>query len=108
LQSCHGENQASLQNRYPMCISILPKSNNRAISSSRRIVLLQDLPGRRTRSPVSALLSFYQDISARRSVEPGTIMRLHLISGAVLLYTLLTLAAICMAELGAMSQNVPF
>jgi len=35
-------------------------------------------------------------------------MRLHLISGAVLLYTLLTLAAICLAELGSTSQSVPF
>ena len=41
-------------------------------------------------------------------MEMGTIMKLHLISGAVLLYTLLTLAAICLAELGSMSQNVPF
>jgi hypothetical protein len=35
-------------------------------------------------------------------------MRLQLISGAVLLYTLLTLAAICLAELGTTPQNVPF
>jgi hypothetical protein len=35
-------------------------------------------------------------------------MRLHLISGAVLLYTLLTLAAICLSELGSTPQNVPF
>jgi len=40
--------------------------------------------------------------------KTGTIMKLHLISGAVLLYTLLTLAAICLAELGSTSQNVPF
>jgi hypothetical protein len=38
----------------------------------------------------------------------GTIMKLHLISGAVLLYTLLTLVAICLAELGSAPQNVPF
>jgi hypothetical protein len=35
-------------------------------------------------------------------------MRLHLISGAVVVYTALTLAAICLAELGATPQNVPF
>ena len=35
-------------------------------------------------------------------------MRLHLISGAVLVYTALALAAICLAELGASPQNVPF
>ncbi len=34
-------------------------------------------------------------------------MKLHLISGAVVLYTLLTLAAICFARLAA-PQNVPF
>ena len=38
----------------------------------------------------------------------GTIMKLHLISGAVLIYTLLTLAAICLAELGSAPQNVAF
>jgi hypothetical protein len=38
----------------------------------------------------------------------GTIMRLHLISGAVLVYTALALIAICLAELGATPQNVPF
>jgi hypothetical protein len=38
----------------------------------------------------------------------GNIMRLHLISSAVVIYTLLTLAAICLAELGATPQNVPF
>jgi hypothetical protein len=35
-------------------------------------------------------------------------MKMYLISGAVLLYTLLTLAAICLAKLGPPSQNVPF
>jgi hypothetical protein len=35
-------------------------------------------------------------------------MKMYLISGAVLLYTLLTLAAICLAELGPTPQNVPF
>lgn len=35
-------------------------------------------------------------------------MRLHLISGAVLLWTALALAAICLTELGATPQNVPF
>jgi hypothetical protein len=35
-------------------------------------------------------------------------MRLHLISGAVVVWTVLTLAAICLAELGAVPQNVPF
>jgi hypothetical protein len=40
--------------------------------------------------------------------KTGTIMKLHLISGAVLLSTLLTLAAICLAELGPTSQNVAF
>jgi hypothetical protein len=38
----------------------------------------------------------------------GTIMRLHLISSAVVIYTLLALAAICLAELGPTPQNVPF
>jgi hypothetical protein len=38
----------------------------------------------------------------------GKIMRLHLISGAVLVWTALALAAICLAELGTMPQNVPF
>ena len=35
-------------------------------------------------------------------------MKLHLISGVVLLYTLGTLAAICLAGLGTAPQNVPF
>jgi hypothetical protein len=35
-------------------------------------------------------------------------MKLHLMSGAVLLYTLLTLAAICLARLEPAPQNVPF
>jgi hypothetical protein len=37
-------------------------------------------------------------------------MRLHLISGAVVIWTALALAAICLAELGAGAtpQNVPF
>lgn len=35
-------------------------------------------------------------------------MRLHLISGAVVIYTLLTMAVICLAELGSAPQNVPF
>jgi hypothetical protein len=38
----------------------------------------------------------------------GTNMKLHLISGAVLIYTLLTLAAICLSELGAAPQNMAF
>ena len=38
----------------------------------------------------------------------GKIMRLHLISGAVVIWTALALAAICLAELGTASQNVPF
>lgn len=37
-----------------------------------------------------------------------TIMKLHLISGAVVAYTLLTLLAICLAELNPAPQNVPF
>jgi hypothetical protein len=36
------------------------------------------------------------------------IMKLHLISGAVLVYTLFALAAICLAELGPMPQNMAF
>ena len=35
-------------------------------------------------------------------------MKLHLISGAVVIYTLLTLAAICLSELGATPQSMPF
>jgi hypothetical protein len=35
-------------------------------------------------------------------------MKLHLISGAVLIYTLLALAAFCLAELGSAPQNVAF
>ena len=38
----------------------------------------------------------------------GTIMKLHLVSGAILLYTLAALAAICLADLGATPQNMPF
>jgi hypothetical protein len=41
-------------------------------------------------------------------LKQGKIMRLHLISGAVLVWTALALAAICLAELGAVPQNVPF
>jgi hypothetical protein len=37
-----------------------------------------------------------------------TNMKLHLISGAVLVYIALALTAICLAELGATPQNVPF
>jgi hypothetical protein len=40
--------------------------------------------------------------------DNGKIMKLHLISGVVLVYSLLTLAAICLAELGSAPQNVPF
>lgn len=46
--------------------------------------------------------------SVQNNDPMGTIMKLHLISGAVLIYTLLALAAICMAELGSASQNVAF
>jgi hypothetical protein len=35
-------------------------------------------------------------------------MRLHLMTGAVVIYTLLALAAICLAELGPTPQNMPF
>jgi len=35
-------------------------------------------------------------------------VKLHLISGGVVIYTLLTLAAICLADLGAAPQNMPF
>jgi hypothetical protein len=35
-------------------------------------------------------------------------MKLHLISGAVVLYTLLTMAVICFARLAPAPQNVPF
>ena len=35
-------------------------------------------------------------------------MKLHLISGAVLVYTLVALAAICLAELGPTPQNMAF
>ena len=35
-------------------------------------------------------------------------MKLHLISGAVVLYTLLAMAAICLARLESAPQNVPF
>lgn len=35
-------------------------------------------------------------------------MKLHLISGAVVVYTLLALAAICLAELGPTPQNMAF
>jgi len=35
-------------------------------------------------------------------------MRLHLISGAVVVYTALALTAICLAELGMAPQNVAF
>jgi hypothetical protein len=38
----------------------------------------------------------------------GTIMKLHLISGAIVVYTLLALAAICLAELGPTPQNMAF
>jgi hypothetical protein len=42
-----------------------------------------------------------------RLKEQGKIMRLHLISGAVLVYTD-CIGAICLAELVATPQNVPF
>lgn len=35
-------------------------------------------------------------------------MKLHLISGAIVVYTLLALAAICLAELGPTPQNMAF
>jgi hypothetical protein len=35
-------------------------------------------------------------------------MKLHLISGAILLYTLLTLAMICLADSGPAPQNLAF
>jgi hypothetical protein len=46
--------------------------------------------------------------SVKKNDPMGTIMKLHLISGAVLIYTLLALAAICLAELGSAPQNVAF
>jgi len=42
------------------------------------------------------------------SSDHGKIMKLHLISGIVLVYTLLALAAICLSELGPATQNMPF
>ena len=53
---------------------------------------------------------YYRSVktSIRGNETMGTIMKLHLISGAVLIYTLLALAAICLAELGAAPQNVAF
>jgi hypothetical protein len=38
----------------------------------------------------------------------GKIMKLHLISGAVLVYTLIAMAAICLSELGPVPQNMAF
>jgi len=52
---------------------------------------------------------YYRSVKTSvRTAPMGTIMKLHLISGAVLIYTLLALAAICLAELGSASQNVAF
>jgi hypothetical protein len=65
-----------------------------------RSFLLQDLRNSRTPQPLVDLPCFL--------LEQGKIMRLHLISGAVLVYTALALAAICLAELGVAPQNVPF
>jgi hypothetical protein len=51
---------------------------------------------------------FYNRV-VKTSTDPmGTNMKLHLISGAVLIYTLLALAVICLAELGSAPQNVAF
>jgi hypothetical protein len=44
----------------------------------------------------------------RATTQGEAIMKLHLISGAVLLWTALALAAICLAELGLAPQNVAF
>jgi hypothetical protein len=76
--------------------------------SARGIVLLQDLPQSRTRQWPRVLPSFHSDIRVAEHGTMGTIMKLHLISGAVLLYTVLTLVAICLAELGSTPQNMPF
>ena len=52
---------------------------------------------------------YYRSVKTSVRTDPmGTIMKLHLISGAVLIYTLLALAAICLAELGSAPQNVAF
>ena len=52
---------------------------------------------------------YYRSVKTSVQNDPmGTIMKLHLISGAVLIYTLLALAAICLAELGSAPQNVAF
>ncbi|SDE57682.1 hypothetical protein SAMN05428966_109126 [Massilia sp. PDC64] len=52
---------------------------------------------------------YYRSVKTFVRTDPmGTIMKLHLISGAVLIYTLLALAAICLAELGSAPQNVAF
>jgi hypothetical protein len=52
---------------------------------------------------------YYRSVKTSVKTDPmGTIMKLHLISGAVLIYTLLALAAICLAELGSAPQNVAF
>lgn len=51
---------------------------------------------------------FYYRV-VKTSTDPmGKNMKLHLISGAVLIYTLLALAAICLSELGSAPQNVAF
>ena len=52
---------------------------------------------------------YYRVVKTFVRTDPmGTFMKLHLISGAVLIYTLLALAAICLAELGSAPQNVAF
>ena len=52
---------------------------------------------------------YYRVVKTSVQTDPmGTFMKLHLISGAVLIYTLLALAAICLAELGSAPQNVAF
>jgi len=52
---------------------------------------------------------YYRSVKTSVRTDPmGKNMKLHLISGAVLIYTLLALAAICLAELGSAPQNVAF
>jgi hypothetical protein len=88
------------------------RSNTSVLWQRRGSVLLQDLLRSRTSHGLGVLPSFQYEIrSATRIAEHtpmGPTMRLHLISSAVLLYTLLTLVAICLAELGSTPQNMPF
>jgi hypothetical protein len=108
LHSCYGENQSSSQKPLPIAHAEVAEKQQNAASIPRRYCFVTKFTEAQNPALAQRFNIFLLRHPSGRARKTGKIMKLHLISGAVLLYTLLTLAAICLAELGATSQNVPF